>query len=308
MSSLPLTSNESLDTLSVEGQPETPGEPLLCDTRSTGGAYFEAMRIPLLRGRLLTESDQMGSAPNAVISDTLARRVFRDRDAIGQRMKFGEPGGKRPWMQIVGIVGDVRNTSLEEKPRPQIYVPYHHLPTAYLDIVVETTADPVTLATAVRREIAALDPGQAVAGIRTMEKVVSAALTTRRFTTTLLSLFAILALLLTAVGLYGVVSYTVARRTGEMGLRMALGATRGRLLGMIVGQGLRLTMAGIVLGLTGAAALKKLLESLLFGVGPLDPWTFSAVALALLGIAALACYLPARRAANLDPLKALRRE
>ncbi len=308
VSSLPLSNDENLDTFSVEGRPEPSGEPLLCDTRSTGGAYFDAMRIPLLRGRLLIESDQSNILPVAVVSETLARRVFPDRDPIGQRMKFGEPGNKRPWMTIVGVVGDVRNSSLEQKPRPQIYVPYHHLPSAFMNIVVHTTVEPGTLAAAVRREIATLDPEQAVANIRTMEQVISAAVTARRFITLLLTLFAILALLLTAVGLYGVVSYTVSRRTGEMGLRMALGATRGRLLSMIVGQGLRLTMAGIALGLAGATALKKLFESLLYGVGAVDPWTFGAVTIALLCVAALACYVPARRAANIDPLKALRQE
>ncbi len=305
VSSLPLTNNESLDTLSVEGQPQRPGEALTCDTRLTGGAYFEAMGIPLLHGRLLTLADQMNTLPVAVINETLARQTFPGRDPIGQRMRFGD---KQPWMTIVGIVGDVRNTSIEQKPRPQIYLPYHQAPTAFLNIVLRTAVAPATLTGAVRREIATLDPDQAVANIRTMEQVISAAVATRRFITLLLTLFAVLALLLSAIGLYGVVSYTVARRTGEMGLRMALGATRGRLLGMIVGQGLRLTLIGIALGLGGAAALKKLIESLLFGVNALDPWSFGGAALALLLVTALGCFLPARRAANTDPLKALRQE
>ena len=167
---------------------------------------------------------------------------------------------------------------------------------------------PETLAGAARREIAALDPDQAVANIRTMDEMVSTAVTSRRFSTFLFALFAVLALLLTAVGLYGVISYTVARRRGEMGLRMALGATRARLLRMIVGQGLRTTVAGLALGLGAAAALRKLLESMLYGVGPLDPWTFGAVPVALLCVAALACYLPARRASGVDPAKALRQQ
>jgi len=308
VSSLPLTNNESLDTLSVEGQPQRPGQALLCDTRLTGGAYFEAMGIPLFHGRLLTLADQMNTLPVAVVNETLARQIFPDRDPIGQRMKFGDAGGKQPWMTIVGIVGDVRNTSIEQKPRPQIYMPYHQAPTAFLNIVLRTAVAPATLTGAVRREIATLDPDQAVANIRTMEQVVSAAVATRRFITLLLTLFAVLALLLSTIGLYGVVSYTVARRTGEMGLRMALGATRGRLLGMIVGQGLRLTLVGIARGLGGAAVLKKLLESLLFGVNALDPWSFGGAILALLVVTALGCFLPARRAANTDPLKALRQE
>lgn len=308
VSSLPLTKNENLDTLSVEGRPQPPGESLLCDTRSIGGAYFEATGIPLLRGRFLVQADQTGTPPVAVINETLARQVFPDRDPIGRRMKFGAPGNQAPWITIVGVVGDVRNTSLEEKARPQFYVPYHHVPTAFLNIVLRTTVDPATLTGTIRREIAALDPDQAVANIRTMEEVVSTAVARRRFVTLLLTLFAVLALLLSAIGLYGVVSYTVARRTGEMGLRMALGATRGHLLGMIVGQGLRLTFIGIALGSGGAAALKKLLEPLLYRVDALDPWSFGAAAFVLLLVTALACILPARRAANTDPLKALRQE
>lgn len=308
ISSLPLSNDEDLDTLSVEGQPAIPGEPLLCDTRSIGGAYFDAMQIPLLRGRYLVESDQMSTAPAAVINETFAKRGFPGRNPIGQRVKFGEPGGNKPWITIVGIVGDVRNTSLEQKARLQLYLPYHHAPVPYMSFVIRATVEPGTLTGAARKEIAVLDPEQAVANIRTMTEVVSTAVAGRRFSTFLLAMFAALALLLTAVGLYGVISYTVAKRSGEMGLRLALGATRSRLLGMIVGQGLRLTLVGIGLGLGTAAVLQRWLESLLYGVAPLDPWTFGAVPLALLCVAALACYLPARRTAGIDPSQALRQQ
>ena len=308
VSSLPLSNDEEVDTFSIEGKSAVPGEPLLCDSRSAGGAYFNAMRIPLLLGRMLAESDQAGAAPAAVINQTLASRLFPSQEPLGHRIKFGDPAGKAPWITIVGVVGDVRNTSLEIQPRPQVYLSYRQSPVPYMSLVVRTNIKAETLAGAARREIAALDPDQAVANIRTMDEMVSTAVTSRRFSTFLFALFAVLALLLTAVGLYGVISYTVARRRGEMGLRMALGATRARLLRMIVGQGLRTTVAGLALGLGAAAALRKLLESMLYGVGPLDPWTFGAVPVALLCVAALACYLPARRASGVDPAKALRQQ
>jgi predicted permease len=306
VSSLPLSNDEEVDTFSIEGRAAIPGEPLLCDSRSAGGAYFDAMRIPLLRGRLLPQSDQTGTAPAAVINQTLASRVFPGQDPIGHRIKFGDAASKTAWLTIIGVVGDVRNTSLEQQSLPQVYRPYHQSPEPYMTLVVRTSIKPETLAGAARREIAALDAEQAVANIRTMDEVVSTAVTSRRFSTFLLAMFAALALLLTSVGLYGVISYTVEKRRGEMGLRMALGATRGRLLRMIVGQGLRTTVAGLALGLGAAAALKTLLESMLYGVGPLDPWTFGAVPVALLCVAALACYLPARRASRIDPAEALR--
>ena len=305
VSSLPLTNNENIDSVSVEGHSSTRGEPLICDTRSVGGAYFEVLGIPLIEGRLLTDADQTSEMPAIVVSESLARKAFQGQNAIGRRMRFSE---QQPWMRVVGIVRDVRNSSLEQPPRPQLYVPYHHSDSDSMNIVMRSFGDPSSLAVAARREIAALDPEQAVANIRTMEQVVSAARAARLFATLLLAFFAGCALLLTAIGLYGVMSYNVGRRTGEMGLRTALGATRGSLVRLIVGQGLRLTMGGILIGLAGAVAVAHAFDAFLYGVTAIDPLTFAMVPLVLVFVAVLACYLPAHRAACTEPMAALRQE
>lgn len=306
-SNMPLSRTEPWP-LSVEGEPSPADPPPPADLFWVSPGYFRAIGIALRRGRLLTEHDEgTGGPPGAVISESLATSRFGGGDPIGRRIRIG-PGQPAPWFTVVGVAADVRNQGLDRAPEAAVYVPQAINPFHYTRLIVRTTGDPWRVEPDVRAAIRALDPAQAFFHVQLMDDYVASSLADRRFALSLFALFGVLALLLSALGVYGVVSYAVTQRTPEIGLRAALGAGRGSLFALIFRQGLALTLAGLVAGLAAASVATRLLASLLFGVASADPWTLAATAGVLTFAAALACYVPARAATRIDPLTALRTE
>ena len=306
VSELPLSGQPNDMYFSVAGRPpQTADQKVTADYRRVNQDYFRAMRIPVLRGRDFTEQEVAGSAQVVVINETLARNFFPDEDPLGRRLVIDF--GKQEEFEIVGVVGDVRHRALDGEVYQMMYVP--SLRVGGTNLVVRTSsADPLSLATAVRGEVSAVDRDQPVSGVRTMEEVVSGSVAQQRFRTLLLAAFAGVALLLAGVGIYGVISYSVTHRTHEIGIRMALGAKAADILKMVVGHGMALALAGIAVGLLAALALTRVLSSLLFGVTATDAMTFATVSLLIAAVALLACLLPARRATKVDPMIALRYE
>src|SRR6185436_12237961 len=244
-----------------------------------------------------------------VVSEAFAKRYFPNGDAIGKRIRLGKLTHEFPWATIVGVVGDVRGFALDEAPLPTMYWPVAQIrATPSLAIVVRTQGDPAGLTSAVRTSIAEIDPGQPIYDMQTLDRLVAKSLGQRRFTLTLMLLFGVIALVLSAVGIYGVMAFAVTQRTQEIGIRMALGARTIDVLRLILGSGMWLAAIGVVVGLAGAFAITRLMTSLLFGVSPTDVITFALVTIGLLMVALLACYIPARRATKVDPLVALRYE
>jgi putative ABC transport system permease protein len=308
VSNLPMSGEESIEGLEIEGKPRPKPEDIaFADFRQATASYFEALGIPLLKGRVFTEGDGPKAPLVAVIDETLARAYWPGEDALGKRFRFGGFGERdEPWMTVIGIVGNVRHSGLHVDPRPQLYVPNSQNPTGLLNLVVRTSRDPESLAREVRAAVFAVDPNQPVDKVRTMEQVVSESVAGRRFNMVLLGVFAVLALVLAAVGIYGITSYSVVQRTREMGLRMALGAQPGAVLGLVLRETGTLALVGLGAGLLLAVAATRVMASLLFGVGATDPTTFAGVSLALAAVSLLAAYLPGRRATRIDPMVALR--
>jgi putative ABC transport system permease protein len=271
------------------------------------------MGIPIVAGRDFTDRDDLSAPPVLIVNEALARQYFPNEDPIGKRVAPGfstlpvhdDESGMR---EIVGVVADVKHQMLQAATPPEIYFAQSQMPMAAMTVVVRTGGDPRALQRAVRGVVQSLDRNAPVYTVRTVEEVLDRSVATPRFNTLLVGVFAVVALMLTMVGLYGVMSCAVAENTQQIGIRMALGAQRGDVLRVILGQGMRLTVVGVVIGLGAALALTRLMSSLLFGIGSTDPWTFASVAVLLLGVAAAACYLPARRAMNVDPMIALRQE
>lgn len=306
VSNLPLGHSEALSWLTVEGH--NFDERVFFQTRSVTPRYFPAMGIRLLQGRLFTEEDSAGHPNVAIIGRTFAESYFSGRSALGQRFHFIDGAPKPTWWSIVGVVDDVRNESLEEKPRFQAYMPFWQSTVPAASVVLRTSANEDTVAAAVRRELITLDSALAVADVRTMSQLVSEATEERRFQTFLLLSFSGIALVLSLVGLYALLAYSVRQRTAEIGIRMALGAQRRSVMRMILMEGSGLALAGIAVGLGCAWALTRLMTSLLFEVKPTDPATFLGVAILVCAVALASCYFPARRATCVDPMVALRHE
>jgi len=301
---LPLSGGESLSMLEVEGHPID--DKTLFEGRSITPRYFAAMSMPLLGGRVFTDDDATGHPPVAIVSRSFARTYFPGQDAVGKRFHWGDT--QTPWVTIVGIVGDVRHLSLEAKPPMQAYMPRWQTGGNSAAVVVRTSLAPDRLAASMRTLVRDLDPAVAVADVRTMNQLVSAAVAERRFQTLLLTAFGGVALFLSLVGLYALMAYSVQQRTAEIGIRMALGAQRSGVMRLILRQGANLALAGIALGLTCAWGVTRLMTSLLFEVKPADAPTFFGVALLFCAVALAACYVPARRATRVDPMVALRYE
>jgi putative ABC transport system permease protein len=308
---LPLTMTGGSFGVSVEGRPD-PGPDQRPDvvTRVVSPEYFSTMGIKLLRGRQFDErQDGADATPSVIISETTARRLWPGEDPLGKRIKPGDPDSPGPWMEVVGVVNDVRQFDLTAEPRLQMYLPYVQFEWFVpRQLVLKTDVEPSSLAAAVRGTVWEVDKDQPVSDVRTMDEVLSESIARQRFSTMLLGIFAAVALALAAVGIYGVMSYAVAQRTREIGIRMALGAQAGTVLKLVVGQGLKLVAAGVLLGLAGSLLLTRLMSSLLFGVSPTDPLTMLTISLMLVGVALLASYVPARRAAKVSPMVALRYE
>jgi predicted permease len=280
--------------------------------RVVDAGYWRTMGIALEAGRLLEERDR----GMVVVSQSMARRWWGSENPIGRRLKLEFPDTNTPWrplsrpgwLEVAGVVGDVRDEGLDTAPLPLVYLPYWEHPSPLMILVARTAADAAGLEPAVRREIAAVDKDQAVSEVRTMEQVITESVAPRRLAVVLLGAFAGLALVLAAVGVYGVMSWVVERRRQEIGIRVALGARRGDVVWLVVRQSLRLAGLGIVIGLVGAWGVTRLLGGLLYGVGATDARTFVAVAVVLGAVAATAAWVPARRAAGVDPISALRHD
>jgi putative ABC transport system permease protein len=303
---LPLSNQPNDMAFTVEGRPPvSPNDQYGADWRRINQDYFRTMRIPLLRGRTFTEQEARQSANLVIISESLARGVFPNEDPLGKRILFDPAFDKEPY-EIVGIVSDIRHRALETNPAPTMYLPT--LQIGRTNLVLRTAGDPTSIIGAVRKEVAAIDRDQPIASVRPMEQLMYESVAQPRFRTFLLGLFAALALVLAAVGIYGVMSYTVAQRTQEIGIRLALGAQARDVLRLVVRHGLSLAVIGIAIGVAGALALTRLMSNLLFEVNATDPMTFVSVSILLALVALVACYVPARRATRVDPLVALRYE
>jgi putative ABC transport system permease protein len=295
----------------VEGRPLlTPDKWPGANYRSVSPGYFHALNIPVMQGRDFTERDSAEALLVMIVNEALARRDFPGEDPVGKRINLGNTDrtGQPVWFEIVGVVANVRSLELMEEPLPEFYLSHLQDTFAEMSLVIRAAVEPASLSAAVRQAAAEVDKTQPVSRIETMEHIVSEAVSQSRFNLFLLGLFGSLALLLSAAGIYGVTAYSVAQRTPELGIRMALGAQTHDVLKLILGQGLRLISGGIVLGLATALALTRLMKSLLFGVNATDPATFATVALLLMAVALLACWIPARRATKVDPMIALRCE
>jgi len=306
-SQLPLGGNLDMYGIHVEGQTlPNPQDDPSADRYSVSPGYLRAMRIPLLRGRDFDARDVAAAARVVLVNESLARKYWPDGDPIGKRLQVGDTKG--PWRTVVGVVGDVLHRSLDAPHTLQIYLPNAQFTDSDAILVVRTESDPATVTAAVRGEIAALDPQVPVSAVATMDNVVSASVANQRFGALLFLLFGAVALLLTAVGIYGVISYGVVQRTHEIGIRVALGANRIAVLWLILAEAMRPALFGAAVGLCGALGLSRLLTSLLFGVKPTDLATYACVLVILIAAALLAAFLPARRAMRVDPIVALRYE
>ena len=297
---------------SIQGEPTNAAQPFPYDAdyRTISPGYFNAMGIELIQGRDYDERDDLQSNPVVIINETLAKRFFPNQNPLGKRINpsFGADQRGILMREIVGVVRSFKHSSLSAEIQPELYIAYKQNPRPTAMLVIRTTYDPTNLIATIRNEVQSLDSTLAIYSVRTLDQYLAASVAQPRFNTLLLGIFAAVALILTSVGLYGVMSYTVTQRTHEFGIRMALGAKPGDVLKLILKQGMGMTLIGIALGLAGAFALTRVAESLLFGVSATDPLTFLVVSAFLLAVALLACLVPARRATKTDPMVALRYE
>jgi predicted permease len=301
---LPLTDGRiAFAAVRIDGYAPAKDEDTRLNYETVGPQYFQTMRIPLVRGREFDERDQEGAPGVVIINETMARRYWPGGDPLGRRLKL-----TKDWLEIVGIAKDVKNRSLSEGPRPFLYLPLLQDYRSNMILVARTAVEPEKMFPPVRAEVATLDPEIPMFDAKTLEEHIGISLFLQRMAATLLSIFGLLALSLSAIGLYGVMSYSVSQRTRELGIRISVGAERRDIFKLIVGQGLALSIVGLLCGLVVALAVTRLTANLLYGVSATDPATFIAIALLLLCVTLLACYFPARRATKVDPMIALRVE
>ena len=305
ISRLPLTSGNSSRSFDIEGDAES-NDSVNIDYRVISSGYFRSMGVRLVKGRDIDEHDNNPSSGVVIINETMARRLWPNEAALGKRVRL--EGDQNPWMEVVGIVADVKHFGLETQSKPEIYVPYLIDPWPFMTIVVRSSSDLATLAAAIRDQVWSVDKDIPIPNIRTMDQLLSTSVARPRLNMLLLGIFAVIALVLSAVGVYGVMSYSVVQRTHEIGIRMALGAAKPDVLTLVVVQGLKLLLIGIGLGLLASLALTRVLTSMLFGVEPTDPATFAMISVLLACVALTACIIPARRATKVDPIVALRYE
>jgi putative ABC transport system permease protein len=302
---LPMTGTSRADFAIVGEPPAEKGKELVTNFRIVTPGYFGAIGMPLKRGRDFNAQDNEKAAGVAIVDEAFARRRFPNQEPIGRRIVFLDKPDKP--MEIVGVVGNVKN-KLDEIAEPYVYAAYAHFPFSGMGIVVRTAAEPTAITPAVRGEVMALDPALPISGLKTVEQIVYERSTPKRIMTAMMGVFAVFALLMAGAGLYAVMAYAVSRRTHEIGVRLALGARPSDILRMITRQGMKLTLAGLAFGLAGAFALTRVMSGILYGVSVADPLTFAMVSLLFIGVALLACRIPARRATKVDPMIALRCE
>jgi putative ABC transport system permease protein len=292
----------------LEGRPEPPpGQAPSADITRVTPDYFRAMGVRVLEGRVFTDHDTADAPPVAIVDETFARDHYPGERVLGKRLRFGGPDDTdAKWIEIVGLVGHVKNYGVDEDSRVEVYLPFYQDPTGQATLVVKADGDPARLTGALRSAVTAADPDLPLYAVRTLADIVSDRTAQRRLAALLITVFATVALVLAAVGIYGVMSYAVAQRTQEIGIRMALGAEREQILRMVLRHGTLMAVIGIGLGLLAAFVLARLITSLLFQTSAADPPTFSVVPVLLILVALVACYVPARRATRVDPLVALR--
>ena len=312
INALPFSGLGGSRSFHIEGREEKrPEDQTEEQLRIVTDGYFAAMGIPILAGREFTERDALNQPRVAAVNDAMAKKHWPHESPIGKRVSFST--NEPEWYEVVGIAGNIKHRALENADRPELYVPYRQPLFAGwtvrpMYVVARTSADPASTAAMARHEIARVDRDQPISDVRTMDERIGRSLSSRRFSTVLLALFAGLALTMAAVGIYGIVAYSVTERTHEIGVRVALGAQRRDVMAMVVGQGMTMTIVGAAIGVAASAALARLMSSLLFGVSAVDPATFVAIPLLLVAVALAACYVPARRATRVDPLQSLRAE
>ena len=303
---LPLTLSVSGSDFLIEGRPAPqPGQEMVINTSGVSPEYFRTLGVPMLKGREFSDRDTSDAPLAAVINNDLARTYFPNEDPIGKRITFDEG---ESWISIVGVAADVRRFGLDSNAKPEVFLPYLQLPSRSMSLVIRSSTDPKSMGAAIKNEIQKIDKDMPLEETKTMQELLAESNSGRRFNMLLLSLFAGIALLMAIVGIYGVMSYTVAQRTKEIGIRVAIGAQTADVFRMVIGQGMALALIGIVLGLVSAFGVTRLMATMLFGVEATDPTTFIGIAVLLAIIAFVACYLPGRRATKVDPLIALRYE
>jgi putative ABC transport system permease protein len=289
----------------IDGRPPQPaGQGFNANVNLTTPGYFQTMNILLIAGRDFDERDALKTPEAVVINQEMARRYWPDEDPLGQRLAVGNG----PWRTVVGVVGDVKQSGLDIETRPEMFWPYYQSPVPFATFVVRTSGDPVAMTSAVRGAMQEVDKGLPVYNIKAVNDVISDSVAPRRLNMLLLGIFAGVALVLAAVGIYGVISYSVSQRTREIGIRMALGASHRSVLKLVIGEGMILALIGVGIGVVASFFLTRLMSTLLFGVGTTDPITFVAISLLLTGVSIVATLIPARRAIRVDPMVALRYE
>jgi putative ABC transport system permease protein len=307
--SLPFSGSSASRTFVVEGRGMQVGEELVAGNVIVGGRYFQTMGISVVRGRGFAAGDGAGAPLVGLVNETMARQVWPGEDPIGQRIKFGNADEDNPWVTVVGIAGDVRRRDLADGAQAELYQPHAQVGWARsMFVVVKSDGDPLDHASGLRAQVQALDPNLPVTGVSTVQQLVFESVAQPRFRTLLVGIFAVVAGVLALVGIYGLMAFFVSERVREIGIRMALGAGRREVLSGVLGQGMRLTLLGVAVGIGGAVAATRVLRSFLFGIDAMDPVTFVLVPILLLAMAALACYLPAVRASRVDPMVAMRNE
>jgi putative ABC transport system permease protein len=300
-------SSTAVEVVTVEGQAVAERRQFRSDELSEG--LFTTTGTPLLRGRFFSAADGPDSPPVAMINEAMARQMWPGRDPVGKRFKLGPADSANPWFTVAGVVGDMRRQGLEKEPIPQMFQPLAQNPPRHAILLVRTSiADPLSVAGALQAAVRSVEKYAPVYGMATLESKLDDLLTERRFQTALLIGFSVAALLMAAIGIYGLVQYSIAMRTHEIGIRMALGAQAAEIFRMILGEGLKLSLAGVLVGLVGSLWLGQAVSSLLFGVTPTDPLTFMIVSFLLLAVGVAACCFPARRAMKVEPILALRQE
>ena len=303
---LPLTLELSGSDFRIEGHPEPEaGKELIIHTRSVSPGYFGTLGIRLLKGRDFSDRDKSDAPRTAVINSELARIYFLNEDPLGKRITFDDG---QSWISIVGVIGDVKQLGLDSSAKPEVYFPYLQVSEPSMSLVARTVSDPLSLAAAVKNQIQTIDKDLPIDEAKTMQQLLAESISGRQFNMLLLTIFALVALVLAVVGIYGVMSYTVTQRRHEIGIRVAIGAQSRDVFRMVIGQGMRLAIIGVAFGLVGAFGLTRLMTSMLFGVEPTDPATFVTIAVLLTVVALVACYIPGRRATKVNPLVALRYE
>jgi predicted permease len=309
ITSLPMSQAAAWTPITIEGRTPPAGEKFInADARIVSGNYFQAMEIPLLRGRFFDQRDTATSPQAIIVDERLANEFWPGQDAIGRRIHLVDMKSSGYWQTVVGVVGRVKHDSLDSNPRVAFYVAHGQFAVRGMTAVLRSSGDPAALASAVKSELKSLDPDLPIFGVRTMGRRIQESLARRRFSMLLLGFFSAVALVLAMIGVYGVMAYLVSQGTREIGIRMALGATQRHILGLIVRQGMMLSLSGVLIGLAGAFLLTRLMQTLLFGVGATDAFTFGAISLLLLVVALVASFIPARRAARIDPIVSLRCE